>query len=99
MKNLIERDKKRRFLVAKYEQKRAILKSLMFKNSLPKSVRFKASLELSVLPKNSSKTRLNNRCMFTGRGKAVLTSVRLSRVALRTLGSHGLISGFTKSSW
>lgn len=99
MKNLIERDKKRRFLVAKYEQKRAILKALTFKGSLSKAVRFKASLDLSVLPKNSSKTRLNNRCTLTGRGKAVLSSFRISRIALRTLGSCGLVSGFTKSSW
>jgi len=99
MKNLIERDKKRRLLVAKYEQKRVILKALTLKGSLSKSIRFKATLELSSLPKNSSKTRLNNRCVLTGRGKAVLRSFRISRVAIRTLGSNGLISGFTKSSW
>jgi small subunit ribosomal protein S14 len=99
MKNLIERDKKRRLLVAKYEQKRTILKALTFKGSLSKTIRFKASLELSSLPKNSSKTRLNNRCTVTGRGKAVLRSFRISRIALRTFGSCGLVSGFTKSSW
>jgi len=99
MKNLIERDKKKRLLIAKYEQKRFILKALILNGSLPKSVRFKASLELSIIPKNSSKTRLNNRCILTGRGKAVLRLFRISRIALRNLGSSGSVSGFTKSSW
>jgi len=99
MKSLIEKDKKKRLLVAKYEQKRFILKTIVLRESLPKSVRFKAMLDLSVMPKNSSKTRINNRCTLTGRGKAVLRSFRISRIALRNLGSSGLIAGFTKSSW
>jgi len=99
MKNLIERDKKKRLFVAKYEQKRFILKTIVTNCNLSLSVRWLASMELAALPKNSSRIRLNNRCTATGRGKAVLRSFRISRISLRTLGSCGLISGLTKSSW
>ena len=99
MKNLIERDKKKRQLVLKYEQKRLILKTLKANCNLSDNIRWIANLELSNLPKNSSKTRLNNRCILTGRGKAVLRSFRLSRIALRTLASYGVVAGFQKSSW
>ena len=99
MKNLIERDKKKRLFVAKYEQKRFILKTIVTNCNLPLSVRWLASMELSTLPKNSSRTRLNNRCIMTGRGKAVIRAFQISRISLRTLGNCGSISGLTKSSW
>jgi small subunit ribosomal protein S14 len=99
MKSLIERDKKKRQLVAKYEQKRLILKTLKADRSLSNDIRWVANLELAALPKNSSKTRINNRCILTGRGKAVLRSFRVSRITLRILASYGMISGLKKSSW
>jgi len=99
MKNLIERDKKKRQLVLKYEQKRLIFKMLKSNCTLSNNIRWIANLELSNLPKNSSKTRVTNRCILTGRGKAVLRSFRISRIALRTLASYGVISGLQKASW
>jgi small subunit ribosomal protein S14 len=99
MKNLIERDKKRRNLVLKYERKRITLKYTLCNKTLLTSIRWQAGLDLSDLPKNSSKIRLNNRCIITGRGKAVSRAFRLSRIMFRTLVSSGDISGLRKSSW
>jgi len=99
MKNLIERDKKRRNLVLKYEQKRTALKYTLSNRNLLTGIRWQAGLDLSDLPKNGSKIRLNNRCIVTGRGKAVSRSFRLSRIMFRMFVSSGDISGLRKSSW
>ena len=61
--------------------------------------RFEARLKLAKLPRNSSKTRIRNRCELTGRPRAYYRKLRMSRIALRDLGSHGQIPGLVKSSW
>ena len=99
MSNLIERDKKRRNLVTFYEKKRLILKSILANNNLEFGVRWNASLELSGLPKNSSKTKLNNRCILTGRARATDRDFKISRICLRELAGSGFIPGLKKSSW
>jgi small subunit ribosomal protein S14 len=68
-------------------------------DSLSSEERFMARLRLSELPRNSSSTRLNNRCEITGRPKAYYRKVRMSRIALRELALKGQIPGMTKSSW
>ncbi len=98
-KSMIEREKKREKLVAQYAEKRAALKAII--NDKEKSVeeRFKASLKLAELPRNSSPTRLHNRCQLTGRPHAYYRKLKISRIALRDLGSNGEIPGMVKSSW
>ena len=61
--------------------------------------RFKARLKLAKLPRNSSATRLHNRCEVSGRPKAYYRKLRMSRIALRDLASVGQIPGMVKSSW
>ena len=61
--------------------------------------RFKAQQKLSNLPRNSAKNRVMNRCQITGRPHGVYRKLKISRIALRDLGLHGLIPGMTKSSW
>ncbi len=61
--------------------------------------RFKARLKLAELPRNSSPTRLNNRCQVTGRPRAYYRKLKMSRIALRDLASRGEIPGMVKSSW
>jgi small subunit ribosomal protein S14 len=61
--------------------------------------RFEARLKLAELPRNSSATRIRNRCEMTGRPRAYYRKLGISRVALRDLGSRGLIPGLVKSSW
>ncbi len=98
-KSMIERQKKRERLVAKYAAKRAALNEVVADQSKPMEERFKATLKLAELPRNSSPTRLNNRCQLTGRPRAYYRKLKLSRIMLRELGSQGQIPGMVKSSW
>lgn len=98
-KSMVEREKKREKLVQKYAAKRAALNEVIHDQSLPMEERFKASLKLAELPRNSSATRLHNRCQLTGRPHAYYRKLKLSRIMLRELGSFGQIPGMVKSSW
>ncbi|MHB8287107.1 MAG: 30S ribosomal protein S14 [Caulobacteraceae bacterium] len=86
-------------LAKQYEAKRNALKAIAIDESLPLEERFDARLKLSELPRNSSKGRIRNRCLVTGRPRAVYRKLKMSRIALRDLGSAGQIPGLVKSSW
>jgi small subunit ribosomal protein S14 len=98
-KSMVEREKKRQKLVQQYAGKRAALKAIIKDESLPMEERFRANLKLAEMPRNSSATRLHNRCELTGRPKAYYRKLKLSRIMLRELGSFGQIPGMVKSSW
>ena len=98
-KSMVERQKKREKLVAQYANKRASLKEVVANEELPMEQRFKAALKLAELPRNSSATRLHNRCQLTGRPRAYYRKLKLSRIMLRDLASFGQIPGMVKSSW
>jgi small subunit ribosomal protein S14 len=98
-KSMIEREKKRQRLVEQYASKRASLKAIVSDQSKSVEERFKASLKLAELPRNSSATRLHNRCQLTGRPHAYYRKLKMSRIALRELGQQGQIPGLVKSSW
>ena len=98
-KSMIAREVKREKLVAKYAEKRAALKAIINNKELPVEERFKATLELAKLPRNSAAVRLHNRCQLTGRPHAYYRKLKISRIALRDLGSNGEIPGMVKSSW
>lgn len=95
----IERNNKRRRLVKKHANKRAALKALIKDLSVPAEERFQAVLKLAEMPRNSSKTRIRNRCALSGRPRAFYRKFNLSRIALRDLASRGELPGVTKSSW
>jgi len=98
-KSMIAREVKRQKLVDKYAAKRAELKGIARDESRPMEERFKAQLKLAKLPRNSSATRLHNRCQLTGRPHPYYRKLKVSRIALRELGSNGQIPGMVKSSW
>ena len=98
-KSMIAREVKRQKLVEKYAAKRAELKEIINDESKPMEARFRASLKLAKLPRNSSATRLHNRCQLTGRPHAYYRKLKISRIALRDLGSQWQIPGLVKSSW
>ncbi|NAZ35846.1 30S ribosomal protein S14 [Rubellimicrobium sp. CFH 75288] len=98
-KSMIERERKRQKLVDQYAARRAELKARARDRDLPVEERFKATLKLAELPRNSSATRLHNRCQLTGRPRAYYRKLKISRIMLRELGSNGEIPGLTKSSW
>ncbi len=98
-KAMVERDLKRRRLAEKYAAKREALKELMRNENAPADEKFMAALKLAELPRNSSKTRIRNRCLVTGRPRGYYRKLKMSRIALRQLGSEGKIPGLVKSSW
>ena len=98
-KSSIEKNNRRRRLVKKFAAKR--LELLTVANDMTKEMeeRFEARLKLAALPRNSAPTRIRNRCEITGRPRAYYRKLGMSRIALRELGSKGLIPGLVKSSW
>ena len=95
----VETNERRKALVDKYAAKRAELKATVQDKSLPPEERFAATLALAELPRNSSKTRVRNRCRVTGRPRGYYRKFQMSRIALRDLASNAMIPGVTKSSW
>jgi small subunit ribosomal protein S14 len=95
----VEKNKRRRKIVASQVSKRAALKAIVMNQSLPIEERFQATLKLASLPRDGSKTRIRNRCEVTGRPRAFYRKLGMSRIALRELGNSGKVPGIVKSSW
>ena len=95
----INKNNKRIKLSNKYYKKRKKLKEIIMNKKITLEERFKAQQKLSKLPRNSSKTRIMNRCQITGRPHGVYRKLKISRIALRQLGLEGKIPGMVKSSW
>ena len=94
----VERNMKRQRLVAQYAAKRALLKDIARNKDLPVEDRFAAQLKLAALPRTRAVARAQS---LPGHGPSarLLPQMKMSRIALRELGSQGLIPGLTKSSW
>ena len=95
----IEKNKRRARLAKQYAGRRARLKKIAMDKTVSMDERFQATLKLAELPRNSAKIRVRNRCEVTGRPRAYYRKLKMSRISLRDLGSHGLIPGLVKSSW
>jgi len=95
----VNRNKKRERMVTRYAAKRAALKARAGDMSVAPEDRFAARLKLAKLPRNSSPSRVHNRCNLTGRPKGYYRKLKLSRIALRDLANFGQIPGMTKASW
>ena len=98
-KSSIEKNERRRKLTKKFSGRRSRLKAIARDKDRPMEERFSAALKLAALPRNGSATRIRNRCEVTGRPRAYYRKLKMSRIALRELGSAGLIPGLVKSSW
>jgi len=99
MSNQNIKDQKRRLDLAKFELKRLQYKAICQDRNLSPDIRTEASLKLSKLPRNSSRTRIRNRCIITGRPRSIYKLFRVSRIVFRELASQGAIVGVYKSSW
>jgi small subunit ribosomal protein S14 len=95
----VEKNNRRRKLVQQYAAKRARLKALSKDTTKSLTERMQASVKLAELPRNSSKTRIRNRCEITGRARGYYRKLRMCRNQLRELASQGLIPGMVKASW
>ena len=98
-KSSIEKNNRRMKMAKNAQAKRAKLKAIISDKKKPMEERFAATLKLAQLPRNSSPTRIRNRCELTGRPRSVYRKTKLSRIAMRELGSKGLVPGLVKSSW
>ncbi len=98
-KSSIEKNEKRRKMSKALGPRRARLKAIAKDKSKPLEERFAATLKLAEMPRNSSPVRIRNRCEVTGRPRAYYRKFKMSRIAMRELGSKGLVPGLVKSSW
>jgi len=98
-KSSIEKNEKRRRMSKSAAPKRARLKAIAKDKTKSLEERFAATLKLAEMPRNSSKTRIRNRCEVSGRPRAYYRKLKMSRIALRELGNKGLVPGLVKSSW
>ena len=98
-KSAVNRNLMIRRLVARFAARRQALKATAENEALSLEERFDARLKLAELPRNSSPGRIRNRCEVTGRPRGFYRKMKMSRIALRQLGSAGQIPGLVKSSW
>jgi len=95
----IEKNKNRTVLMKNQKMGRDTLKAIIYNKDLPLEDRIGATIKLSERPRNSSLTRIRNRCEISGRSRGYYRKFQMSRIALRELGNQGMIPGLTKSSW
>jgi small subunit ribosomal protein S14 len=95
---MIEREKRRQALVDKYATKRAELKE-QFEMATNQADKMAIHRQIQQLPRNSSRTRLRNRCWLTGRPRGYYRDFGLSRNVIREMAHEGLLPGVVKSSW
>ena len=95
----IEKNKRRARMAKRFANRREKLKKIARDRNVSMEERFAATLKLAELPRNSAKIRVRNRCEVTGRPRAYYRKLKMSRIALRELGSKGLVPGLVKSSW
>jgi small subunit ribosomal protein S14 len=98
-KSSIEKNNRRAKLARQKAGQRERLKAVARDREAPGEERFEAQLKLAEMPRNSSPTRIRNRCEMTGRARGYYRKLRMCRNQLRDLASQGLIPGMTKSSW
>ena len=98
-KSSIEKNNRRKRMTKNAAPARAKLKAIIADKKRPMEERFAATLKLAEMPRNSAKIRIRNRCEVTGRPRGYRRKHKMSRIALRELGSKGLIPGLVKSSW
>ena len=95
---MIEREKKREKIVAKYADKRQALME-QFENAASQRERVELHRQIQQLPRNSARTRIRKRCWVTGRPRGVYKDFGLSRNVMREWAHQGLLPGVVKSSW
>ena len=96
---VVNRDQKRRLMVKKYAKKRAELLAIMHGAKVSDEARAAARRKLEQLPRDSSPSRLRNRCALTGRPRGVFRKFGLGRNKLRDIAMRGEIPGVVKASW
>ena len=97
--SMVEREKKRERMVARFAKKRAALKEIVNNRSAPDEEKWEAQMSLQKLPRNASPVRQRRRCGITGRPHGVYRKFGLGRNKLREAAMRGDIPGLVKASW
>jgi small subunit ribosomal protein S14 len=97
--SMIEREKKRSRIVAKFAVKRAALKAIINAPDSSEEERWEAQVKLQQLPRDASPSRQRNRCRQTGRPHGVYRKFGLCRNKLREAAMRGDVPGLVKASW
>ncbi len=95
----VERNNKRKKMVASNEAKRKKIKSQIYNKDLTMDERFGLVLKLAKLPRNSARNRVRNRCAITGRPRGCYRKIGVSRSVIRDLAGNGMLPGVVRSSW
>ncbi|MGE3954008.1 MAG: 30S ribosomal protein S14 [Parachlamydiales bacterium] len=98
-KSAVEKQKRREAMVARHFEKRKRLRETVKNPHVSGEERESARIALNKMPRDTSPSRLKNRCQLTGRPKGYMRKFKLSRICFREMASMGLIPGVTKSSW
>jgi small subunit ribosomal protein S14 len=98
-KSSVEKNNRRRKLSDRDAKKRSDLKAVIMNRETSPEDRIQAVMKLAEMPRNGAKIRIRNRCEVTGRPRAYYRKLKMSRLALREMGSKGMVPGLVKSSW
>ena len=98
-KSKIAKNEKRKKIVAKYAERRAAIVAVLKDPDATLEAKFEANAQLAKLPRDSSATRVRNRCVLTGRPRAYYRKFGLSRIAMREEALKGNLPGVIKASW
>ena len=98
-KSSIEKNERRKQLSQRFAAKRKALKAVIQNPNASEEEKTAAQFALQKLPRNSSPTRIRNRCQMTGRSRGYEGAFGLSRIALREMANNGLLPGVRKASW
>jgi len=95
----ISKNYKKQLLTSSFSQKKLLYRVLKYDQTLPTDVSFQISLNMAQFPKNSHSTRVQNRCIVTGRRHGIYRKFKISRIKLKEFVSKGILPGVRKSSW
>lgn len=98
-KSQVLRDLRRKKLIKKYAEKRAVLRAKLNDANVSIEEKLEVQEQFAKLPRNSCPTRLNRRCEVSGRSRGYYRKFGISRIALRDLALRGQLPGVRKSSW
>lgn len=99
MTRQLKKDLQRRLLFLHYQHKKLLLKAIFTNTQIPLDIRLKAQIELDLLPRDSSRGRIRNRCYKNGKPRAIFQKYGLNRICFRESVHQGKIPGCTGYSW
>ncbi|KAK9376839.1 mitochondrial 37S ribosomal protein uS14m [Lipomyces chichibuensis] len=95
----IMRDNFKRHMAAEAEAERRALKHIVYNMTVPVRARIQAQLKLAVMPNYTRMNQTKNRCVVSGKGRAVLSEFKMSRHQFRMAAQNGELPGVKRATW